>query len=244
LYDGEWTTDTNDLKTYEISSYFYNQAEGRKEVAVNDRYVKKDGKRFRFVRGDFFTSVYHSLTDENKKSTHAWEGCRGINQSFGYNWQDTEANVISSKAFINMFVDIVAKGGNLLLIVNLDWKGALPELQEKRLIDIGKWLKVNEEDIYSTRSFTLQIDATVAFTRSKDNQCVYAIMKEWLGQKLQLKGIQPVRGSKIEMLGLDKPLEWIKENDGVSIKIPAKLQVMKNMPCENAWVLRIKLDNK
>jgi alpha-L-fucosidase len=240
-FDGEWTTDANDLRTYEISSYFYNQAEGRKEVAVNDRYGTKDGERLRFVRGDFFTSEFHSLTDENKKSTHAWEECRGISQSFGYNWQDTDANVISSKAFIDMFVDIVAKGGNLLLIVNLDGQGALPELQEKRLIDIGKWLKVNGEGIYSTRPFSRQIEGAVAFTRSKDNQYVYAILKEWPGQELHLKGIQPVKGSKIEMLGFDKPLEWIKGNDGVSVKFPAKLQDMKNRPCEDAWVLKIRL---
>ena len=242
-YDGEWTTDANDLRTYEISSYFYNHAEGRKEVAVNDRYGTEDGKRLRFVRGDFFTSEYHSLTDENKKSTHAWEECRGISQSFGYNWQDTEANVISTKAFIDMFVDIVAKGGNLLLIVNLDGQGALPELQKKRLIDIGKWLKVNGEGIYSTRPFTHQIDGIVTYTLSKDNQYVYAIVKEWPGQELHLKGINPAKGSKIEMLGFDKPLEWIIGNDGVSVIFPTILQDMKNRPCEYAWILKIRLTN-
>jgi alpha-L-fucosidase len=242
-YDGEWTTEATDLRTYEIASYFYNQAEGRKEVAVNDRWGTKNGKQLRFVRGDFFTSEYHSLTDENKKSAHAWEECRGISQSFGYNWQDTEENVISSKAFIDMFVDIVAKGGNLLLIVNLDGQGALPELQEIRLIDIGKWLKVNGEGIYSTRPFTRQIDGTVAFTRSKDNHYVYAIMKKWPGLELHLKGIKPVKGSKIEMLGFNKPLEWIIGNDGVSVKFPAELQDMKNRPCEDAWILKIRLTN-
>jgi alpha-L-fucosidase len=240
-YDGEWTTEATDLRTYEISAYYYNQAEGRKEVAVNDRYGTKDGKRLRFVRGDFFTSEYHSLTDENKKSTHAWEECRGISQSFGYNWQDTEANVISSKAFIDMFVDIVAKGGNLLLIVNLDGQGALPELQEKRLMDIGKWLKVNGEGIYSTRPFTHPNDGTVAFTQSKDNQYVYAILKEWPGQELQLKGISPLAGSKIEMLGYNHSLEWINSNDGITVKFPAELQNEKIRPCEHAWILKIRL---
>jgi alpha-L-fucosidase len=242
-YDGEWETDVNELRTYEISSYFYNQAEGRKEVAVNDRYGTKDGKRLRFVRGDFFTSEYHSLTDDNKKSTHAWEECRGISQSFGYNWQDTEDNVISSKAFIDMFVDIVAKGGNLLLIVNLDGHGALPELQEKRLIDIGKWLKVNEEGIYSTRPFSRQIEGSVAFTRSKDNQYIYVIMKEWPGQELHLNGINPVKGSKIEMLGNKNSLEWISSYEGITVKLPVKLQDEKNRPCKHAWILKIRLSN-
>ena len=240
-YDGEWTTEATDLRTYEISSYFYNQAEGRKEVAVNDRYGTKEGKRLRFVRGDFFTSEYHSLTDENKKSTHAWEECRGISQSFGYNWQDTEANVISTKAFIDMFVDIVARGGNLLLIVNLDGQGALPEIQENRLLDIGKWLSVNGEGIYATRSYNRQIEGSISYTQSKDGQFVYAILKEWSGSKLHLKGINPVNGSKIEMLGFDRPLEWTTGNDGVTVKFPAKLQDMKNRPCEYAWIVKIRL---
>jgi alpha-L-fucosidase len=240
-YDGEWTTDANDLRTYEISSYFYNQAEGRKKVAVNDRYGTKDGQRLRFVRGDFFTSEYHSLTDENKKSTHAWEECRGISQSFGYNWQDTEENVISSKAFIDMFVDIVARGGNLLLIVNLDGQGALPKTQKNRLVDIGKWLKVNGEGIYATRSYVQQAEGSVSYTQSKDGQYLYAIIKEWPGSELLLKGVNPLKDSKINMLGVDMPFIWINTKDGISVKIPAKLQDLKNRPCEYAWVLKIRL---
>jgi alpha-L-fucosidase len=240
-YDGEWETDVDELRTYEISSYFYNQAEGRKEVAVNDRYGTKEGKRLRFVRGDFFTSEYHSLTDEKKKSTHAWEECRGISQSFGYNWQDTEDNVISSKAFIDMFVDIVAKGGNLLLIVNLDGQGALPKTQENRLLDIGKWLKVNGEGIYATRSYLQQIEGSVAYTQSKDGQYLYAILKEWPGSDLHLKGVNPAKGSKIIMLGVDQPFEWINTVDGISVKVPAKLQDIRNRPCEYVWILKIRL---
>jgi alpha-L-fucosidase len=196
-FDGEWTTEATELRTYEISSYFYNQAEGRKEVAVNDRYGIKDGNRLRFVRGDFFTSEYHSLTDEKKKATHAWEECRGISQSFGYNWQDTEENVISSKAFIDMFVDIVARGGNLLLIVNLDGQGALPKTQGNRLLDIGKWLKVNGEGIYSTRSYVQQAEGSVSYTQSKDGRYLYAIMKEWPGRELHLKEVKPVKAVKL-----------------------------------------------
>jgi alpha-L-fucosidase len=240
-YDGEWTTDVNELGTYEISSYFYNQAEGRKEVAVNDRYGIKDGKRLRFERGDFFTSEYHSLTDEKKKSTHAWEECRGISQSFGYNWQDTEENVISSKAFIDMFVDIVARGGNLLLIVNLDGQGALPKTQENRLLEIGKWLKVNGEGIYATRSYVQQAERSVSYTQSKDGQYLYAIIKEWPGSELLLKGVNPVKDSKINMLGVDMPLKWINTKDGISIKVPAKLQDIRNRPCDYAWLLKIRL---
>ncbi len=241
-YDGDMSSiSAEGLKTYEIASYFYNNAEGRKEVAVNDRYGTLDKKWLRSVRGDFFTNEYGDMEKQAKQTTHAWEACWGISQSFGYNWQDTEANVISSKEFIDKFVDIVAHGGNLLLIVNLDGHGALPKIQVIRLKDIGKWLKVNGEGIYSTRPFTRQIDGPVAFTRSKDNKYLYAIMKEWPGQELYLKGIKAEKGSKIEILGYNKPLDWINSGDGINVKLPTKLQNEKNRPCEYAWILKIRL---
>jgi alpha-L-fucosidase len=241
-YDGDMSSaSAEELGTYDIAAYFYNQSAGRKEVAINDRYGVQDNKWLRSRRGDFFTNEYGDMEKEAKQTTRAWEACWGISQSFGYNWQDTDENVISSKEFIDKFVDIVAHGGNLLLIVNLDGHGALPTIQENRLKDIGKWLKVNGEGIYSTRPFTPQVDGPVAFTRSKDNHYVYAIMKEWPGQQLQLKGIQAARDSKIQLLGYGKPLEWVNSEGGTLVKLPNQLQDASNRPCEHAWVLKIEL---
>jgi len=192
--------------------------------------------------GAIFLPVSITTMGEKPKQLHAWEECKGISQSFGYNWEDTDENVISSKEFIDMFVDIVAQGGNLLLIVNLDGKGTLPEIQKKRLKDIGKWLKVNGEGIYSTRPFTFPSQGTVSFTRTKDNRYIYAILKEWPGKVLNLKGIKADKESKIEMLGYGNTLEWVNTEDGVSVKFPENLQKDNNRPCEYAWILKIKLD--
>jgi len=240
-YDGEWSTSVYDLHSYDISAYFYNKAQGRKEVAVNDRYgVEKDGKWLRFRRGDFYTSEFHDHTEAAK--THPWEECRGISQSFGYNWQDTEDNVISSKAFIDMFVDIVANGGNLLLIVNLDGQGALPEIEEKRLKDIGTWLKVNGEGIYGTRSHSPVSEGPVVFTAGKDQRYVYAIMKEWPGKVMELKNISAEKGSEITMLGYADPVQWSDSGKGIEIRFPDIMQEEKNRPCKYAWVLKIKVN--
>jgi hypothetical protein len=43
------------------------------------------------------------------------------------------------------------------------------------------------------------------------------------------------------MLGDDLPLKWINTKDGISIKVPAKLQDKWNRPCEYAWILKIRL---
>jgi alpha-L-fucosidase len=138
-----------------------------------------------------------------------------------------------------MFVDIVAKGGNLLLIVNLDNQGALPEIQEIRLKDIGKWLKVNGEGIYATRTYPVREEGNVRYTRSKDNKTVYAISLEWPGKQLELKSVEPAQGSKIFLLGYDKPLNWRYKNGVTTITLPANLQKETNRPCNYAYTFKI-----
>jgi alpha-L-fucosidase len=124
-------------------------------------------------------------------------------------------------------------------MVNLDGQGALPAIQEDRLREIGKWLKVNGEGIYYTRSRSVIAENNVRFTRSKDNKTVYAISLEWPGKLLQLKSVKPVEGSKIYMLGYKKPLEWNYKDGVTSIVIPEKLQKEANRPCKYAYTFRI-----
>ena len=69
-YDGQWRTPAIDLQSYDIAAYFYNQAQGRKDVAVNDRYgLDSDGKDLRVKRGDFFTNEYHDRDNKVQKTT-------------------------------------------------------------------------------------------------------------------------------------------------------------------------------
>jgi alpha-L-fucosidase len=244
-YDGEWTDPVEALGSYEIAAYLYNHAEGRKDVAVNDRYGQVNGKGVRKLRGDIFTSEYgyngKGAIQRKPWMLHPWEENRGISQSFGFNWQDTDANVLSAKELVDMFVNIVSAGGNLLLIVNLDGQGALPEIQKERLRAIGKWLKVNGDGIYNTRPCETISEGNVRYTRSKDNKTVFAISLEWPGEKLELSAVQPAKGSQIYMLGYDKPLKWTCRNGITTIAIPKKLQNPSDRPCDHACTFRISM---
>jgi alpha-L-fucosidase len=243
-YDGDWMDPIEDLGSLDISAYFYNQAAGRKEVVINDRYgLGKDKKTSRRRLGDVYASEHGNMAELaiKKERNHAWEENRGISHSFGFNWQDTDENVISSKEFVDMFVNVVAHGGNVLLIVGLDGQGGLPAIQETRLKDIGKWLKVNGDGIYYTRPYEISVEEQIRFTRSKDNQTIYAISLEWPGKQLSLKSVEPAKGSKIYMLGYDKPLKWTVKNGVTTIDIPSKLQKAENRPCDYAYTFKIHL---
>jgi alpha-L-fucosidase len=239
-YDGDWTTKCEDLGSFEISSYFYNQAEGRKEVAVCDRYgLDKNGKTYRGRLGDIFTSEHHSLSKDKMTGSHPWEENRAMGHTFSLNWIDTDETLMSPKELVDMFVGIVANGGNLLLMVCPDGNGEIPQIQIKRLKEIGKWLKVNGEGIYNTRAYSAPEEGDIRYTRSKDEKTVYAISLTFPGEELQLKSVAPAKDSKIFMLGYDKPLEW-KHQDGVTtIRLPSDLQKAENRPCEYAYTFVI-----
>jgi Alpha-L-fucosidase len=58
-------------------------------------------------------------------------------------------------------VEIVAKGGNLLLGVGPKADGTLSDTVVQRLEEIGKWLDVNGAAIYNTRSIDRYRDGNV-----------------------------------------------------------------------------------
>jgi alpha-L-fucosidase len=50
-----------------------------------------------------------------------------------------------------VLVDLVSRGGNLLLDIGPAADGTIPSIMEQRLVEIGDWLKINGEAIYGTR---------------------------------------------------------------------------------------------
>jgi alpha-L-fucosidase len=148
---------------------------------------------------------------------------------------------------INSLTDIVAKGGNFMLGIGPDATGRFDPLVIQSIKETGAWLKVNGDAIYATRPRDGDLwkeGDTIRYTRTKDNQTVYAISRSWPGRILRLKTIEPKEGSKIYMLGRAKPLEWkYNKRTGLEILLPAELQDESNRPCKMSWCFRIPASN-
>ncbi len=235
-YDYDWATFADENGSYEITAYLYNRAEGRKDVACNDRYgkarpeeivgrfTKRKRSWLRTVRGDFFTDEWGDTAEcLDPARWHPWESCSGISKAYGNHWMENfdESMVMTERDFIIHFSDIVARGGNLLLLVNLDPQGAIPDVQKKRLEQIGRWLGTYGEAIYGTRICAPFATPDVDYTQTKDGATRYAIVKRPAGE-VTLACPVPA-GSKIVEIASGRELAFTRAAGGVYMTLPADL---------------------
>lgn len=245
--DGDWIFDADVRNTRTLIAYYYNQAKGRKEVAFNDAYgctrlIPTLGQGPDHIpHGDFNRSEGLYSAGKNVSYEKPWEECSGLSHSFGFNWRETDKDVRSAKELLTMLIDIVAGGGNLLLITNLTNTGKLDPLLAERLTVVGEWLKTNGEAIYATRKWQHVTEKNTRFTRSKDGRFVYAITTNWPGEKFTSNLVTPKAGSKITMLGSTTPLFWNIKSNVLEVSIPNEFQNQKKRPSDNAWVLKIEV---
>lgn len=142
--DGEWDMPGEDWKSPELLAWLFNEPPVKDEVVVNDRW----GKGARHKHGGYYTTEY---TAGLEGSTKPWEESRGMGFSYGYNRAEQIGDYRKGSELVLMLVDLVSRGGNLLLDIGPTADGRIPVIMQQRLLEIGDWLKRNGEAIYGTR---------------------------------------------------------------------------------------------
>ena len=139
---------------------------------------------------------------------------------------------------LDNLIGITAKGGNFEVGFGPMPNGRWPAETVERLEYVGNWLRVNGEAIYNTRPRkTFREGSDVWFTSNKAGDVVYAISIGWPGQKFTTNSVRAVHGSKVFMLGVEKPLDWHPDGQGMVIEIPQS--IAENQPCQHAFVFKI-----
>ena len=155
-----------------MAEYFNHNPDG----VVNDRF-DMIGVATGTTHADYITPEYSSgLSVPNKK----FEVCRGIGRSFGYNALDDDSTYATSEELIQLLINAVADGGNLLLNIGPMANGEVPREQLERIQVIGAWLDINGSAIFDTRPYAVSSlvttdGQTVRLTQDRDNN-VYAIV--------------------------------------------------------------------
>jgi alpha-L-fucosidase len=167
---------------------------------------------------------------------YPWESCIVAGES--WSWKP-DARYISSTEAVHMLVDIVIKGGNLLLNIGPGPRGQWHDEAYKLLEDIGGWMKVNGEAIYGTRALEPYKEGKVCISRKGDNTIYIYYMAdegENLPSKLGMTNFALPKGAKVQLVGTGESLKWNNTGQGFSIVIPEKLR--KNPPSKYVVVLK------
>jgi len=148
----------------------------------------------------------------------------------------------SSRTLIHMLVDIVSKGGNFLLNVGPDADGQFPPAALERLRDIGRWMRVNSEAIYGTRSLAPYKEGRVCWTRK--GHTIYLIVLaagEETAPPAHVKAPALKREKQVRMLGATEAVQWSAgSGEGLSIEIPQSIR--RSPPCDHAWAFAVETE--
>ena len=146
--DGEWALPDSLWHSQQLLAWLFNDSIENKDVVVNDRWGSNTrGKNHGCT---YSTSEYGS----GMNAGVVWEENRGIGHSYGYNRNEQLTDYKSGHDLILMLVDVVSRGGNLLLDIGPTADGRIPVIMQERLTQIGKWLSTNGAAIYGTQAWT------------------------------------------------------------------------------------------
>lgn len=257
--DGEWEQNSDLWHSPELLAWLFNESPVKDDVVINDRW----GKDTRHKHGGYWTTEY---TPGMSGMDHPWEESRGMGFSYGYNRAEKLEDYHSGRELVIMLVDLVSRGGNLLLDIGPAADGTIPVVMEERLIQIGDWLKVNGEAIYGTRPWkTAKQWSTGDVAKvdyNKEFQSAYDVTK-MVGKPSEGKAaieafftskgqdvyailprwpgrsfeVKDVTGvRRVTLLGSDAPLTFRAVRGGVSVALP---EVPEGLMSEAAWVLKL-----
>ncbi len=148
-FDGEWD---HALATWRSPELIGMIRELQPKALVNDRVGR--GERGRNLLVDFYTreqpvEIRKAMAFEQEAPV-PWEACMTIGESWGYRKDDGPFK--SVQEILGTLVDVVSRGGNLLLNVGPTSDGIIPPHLVARLEGVGEWMRVHGESIYGAQA--------------------------------------------------------------------------------------------
>jgi len=239
----DWWIETPAFEPYlrRLAAYYYNRAaEWGIEVVIN---YKWDA----FAPGSAVYDIERGAMREAQP--YVWQNDSAVSRS---SWCWTEGHDYKPiPELIGELLDVVSKNGNLLLNIGPKPDGTIAPAEIATLESIGDWLSVNGEAVYGTVPYRVpgegptqirggsMIDGDPAVLTADDfrftvrhdvtGSYLYASTVGWpaspsitlttLGLRHQ---VEPRGIAEVRLLGIEAPLEWHRDDDGLHITLPTE----------------------
>lgn len=207
--------------------------------------------------GDYYVSEQQISKKANPKP---WEACITMSRRWSFNRYDNEWK--SPELLVRQLVEIVSKGGNLLLNIGPKGDGTFSPEAVERLTAIGNWMKINNEAIYGTKPWSViseQVSSKTlagAMVHDSDSdttsktilpdiyftskgKIVYVIARSWTKPVVDVQALAKGKHKihSIQLLGSTDKVNWEQTNAALNITMP------KQLPNEvPVYVFKVKLN--
>lgn len=173
-FDGDWEQSAETWRAKELNLQLRTW---NPEVIINSRIAGY---------GDYATP--EQGLPVTRPADRYWELCMTMNDSWGY--QHNDNNYKTPNQVINILVETISKGGNLLLDIGPKPDGTIPAEQVEILKELGRWTSKHKEAVYATRAGIPPGHFHGPTALSKDGDILYLYLPYKPIGPIALKGIR------------------------------------------------------
>ncbi len=134
----------------------------------------------------------------------AWETCLTMNESWGWNPDDTAWK--PARQLVHTLCEVAGKGGNLLLNVCPMGDGSLPPPVLERLAVLERWMADHGESIVGTAPGLAPWQFYGPSTRRGTRVYLHLLMRPY--EDVTVRGVPTARVRAVQALSQRTPLEW------------------------------------
>jgi alpha-L-fucosidase len=176
------------------------------------------------VKGVRLDSPNHAAADKmaitvpRPEEFQPWESCMTINDTWAYRPQDRDFK--STDALIRALIEVVSRGGNLLLDVGPQPDGQIQSEFVERLEAVGRWTKLNAAAIYGSTYGPIQGQPSCRTTARGAGIFVF-VMDQAATEVIVTRLDRPV--SQVRLVATGKPLTFHPSGKGIRIPLDKAL---------------------
>lgn len=179
----------------------------------------------RTVHGKYENYLTPERSIPEKQLPYPWESCITLSNDWGW---VPNAPYKSSEKVIEFLVEVVAKGGSLLLGIGPNAQGLIDTPVVSILKNIGDWLRTNGNAIYKTRITPNYYNNGVWFTVDKSDKiynAIYVLKEgEHLPKVIEWEGNIPSPKASIILLQTQKKVKYKVDGSKVTVYLPKNLK--------------------
>lgn len=228
-FDGDWEQSAEAWKAKEIRELLLND---NPDIIINSRLAGY---------GDYATP--EQGVPITKPKDKYWELCMTMNDSWGF--QHNDHNYKTANQIIRIFIDVISKGGNLLLDIGPKADGAIPDEQVAIMQELGRWVNKNQEAIYGTGAGISKDYFSGPSTLSSDSTTLFLFVESKPTGPIAIKGLKN-KINRIRIVGEGTKLAWDEKMKAYWSEKPGiiYIDIPKTSVDENVTVIALLLDGK